>query len=168
MTHNPASAVKRVLLAEDDDHHAALITRALEDAPRTVELADTGPLSIRRVSTGEQALRVLDAASEQDGEGRPDLVLLDLKLPGINGLAVLEAIKADPRTRDIPVVVLSTSSAPSDRARAAALHANAYVVKPLDFACFERSVAAIRAFWCAAHEPLPAAVQSSGGGAASG
>jgi two-component system response regulator len=84
-----------------------------------------------------------------------DLILLDLKLPKISGLEVLERIKTDPRTRSVPVVVLSSSREPSDVVRAYHLGANSYVVKDIDFADFSDAVAQIVRYWLLLNEPAP-------------
>jgi CheY-like chemotaxis protein len=136
-----------ILLCEDDDAHAHLIRRAL--------FADRRPCNLIRCRDGEQTLDYLRRHAPFEEAPRPDLVLLDLKLPRKGGLEVLEELKSDPLLRAIPVVVLSTSNARRDRLRAAHLHANGYVVKPLDFDEFERAIGALRAFWCEVHEPAP-------------
>lgn len=181
--HDPATTPRRVLLVEDDDAHAQLITLGFQGEGQ--QRADAPPPAwVERVASGEAALETLGLAAgpagaapgdallrdtadladpagppADSGDGQsprllPDLVLLDLKLPGVNGLEVLEAVKADPRTAHVPVVMLSTSNARQDRLRAAELGANAYVVKPLEFVQLERAMYAVRVFWCGAHEPM--------------
>ena len=91
-----------------------------------------------------------EAANEPSGQ-LPDLVLLDLKLPRKSGLEVLAEIKGSGQLRGLPVVVLTTSAAPADRQAAADLHANSYLVKPVDFARFEAMVRQLEAYWRELH-----------------
>ncbi|MBZ0237499.1 MAG: response regulator [Deltaproteobacteria bacterium] len=123
-----------ILFVEDDDDHAELVMRSL--AEHHVENR------IQRVADGQAALDVLAARP-------PDVVLLDLRLPLVDGLDVLRAIKTDPVLRRIPVVVLTTSQTESDIARAYDLHANAYVVKPIGFSTFVDLMRDLGFFWLA-------------------
>jgi chemotaxis family two-component system response regulator Rcp1 len=126
--------VSRILLVEDSHADAILIQEALRRVAVDVE--------IERVTDGESALAVLR------GDGPlPRLVLLDLNLPRLDGRAVLAEVKADPRLREIPVIVLTTSSAPSDIAFAYGHHANSYVRKPLGLDGLIVAAKAIRDFW---------------------
>ena len=93
------------------------------------------------VSDGAEAMAFLRQEGEYAGRPRPDLVLLDLNLPRMDGRQVLEAIKSDPELASIPVVVLTTSEAEDDVLRSYSLHANAYVTKPVDF---ERFIEVVR------------------------
>jgi CheY-like chemotaxis protein len=115
----------KVLLVEDDDDDVQLVREALE----------AGQVSNRLtvLSDGAEALAYLRGEGEHAGAPRPDLVLLDLNLPGRDGRQVLADIKADPELRRIPVVVLTGSQADQDVVRSYDLHANAYVSKPGDF-----------------------------------
>ena len=88
------------------------------------------------VHDGEQAMAFLRQEGEYADLPRPDLVLLDLNLPRMDGRQVLDAIKSDPELSSIPVVVLTTSEAEDDVLRSYSLHANAYVTKPVDFERF--------------------------------
>ncbi|MFP5373251.1 MAG: response regulator, partial [Actinomycetes bacterium] len=88
------------------------------------------------VSNGEEALRYLRREGEHADAVRPDLVLLDLNLPRVDGREVLAQVKADEHLRTIPVVILTTSEAEEDVLRSYDLHANAYVTKPVDFESF--------------------------------
>jgi CheY-like chemotaxis protein len=115
----------RFLLVEDDDAHARLIRMAFEQLDAPVELS--------RVSDGPSALDFLRAGVAGTGEGATDVVLLDLRLPGMGGLDVLNAIKDDPALRLIPVVVLTCSDAPKDREHTMRRHASGYLTKPLHF-----------------------------------
>ncbi len=114
-----------VLLVEDDPGDVLMIREAFEDNKVRNDL--------HICSDGEDALRFLRKEDPHTGAPRPDLVLLDLNLPRKDGREVLAEIKADERLRTIPVVVLTTSEAEEDVLRSYALHANAYVTKPVDF-----------------------------------
>lgn len=127
------------LLVEDDDTHAHLVTRSLSRS----RVGNR----VHRVSDGEQALRFLRGEGEFSNESRPDVVLLDLKLPKVDGLEVLQIIKSDPHLKTIPVVVMTTSDAESDRASAYEYHANSYVVKPVDFDKFRQLVNDLCLYW---------------------
>lgn len=133
----------RILLVEDLDADAILLREALEDAGLSGELT-VAP-------DGAAALRAL-----RSGGPLPQLVLLDLNLPGMGGRRVLEEIRADARLEQLPVVVLSTSNAPKDIAFAYGLRANAYVRKPNGYEALSAVARAIRDFWTrAATLPSP-------------
>lgn len=138
------------LLVEDEDAHAELIQMALVEN----RVSNT----LQRVADGVEAMRYLHAEGPYAARLRPDVVLLDLKLPRMDGLEVLAAIKDDPGLRTLPVVILTTSTAEADRARAYAHHANSYVVKPLDFHEFHRMVKDLQLYWSAWNEPPPAVI----------
>lgn len=117
-----------ILLVEDDDDHAELATRSLAEH-------HVGNV-IRRLADGQAALDYLcqrGQYSDPLANPRPDVVLLDLRLPKVDGLEVLRQLKEHRQLRRIPIVVLTTSDKESDVARAYDLHANAYLVKPVDF-----------------------------------
>lgn len=138
----------RILLVEDNDDHAELVLRSLEDH----RVANT----ITRVADGEQALDYLHARGKFAGDAeRPDLVLLDLRLPRVDGLDVLEGIKSTPELANIPVVVLTTSQAERDLAQAYERKANAYVVKPVDFDKFVDLMRDLGFFWLAWNQKPP-------------
>ena len=99
------------------------------------------------VMDGVAALDFLHHEGRYKNAPRPDLVLLDLNLPGKNGPEVLEEIKSDPELRRIPVMILSTSHADSDLQRAYDLHANCYIAKPVDLDEFLNVVRSIEQFW---------------------
>lgn len=131
-----------VLLVEDNPDHVELIRRALIDrgAPVTLSVA----------RHGEEALDFLFRRGEYSDPARsprPRLILLDLRLPRVDGLDVLARIKATVELRGIPAVVLTTSDAEPDVARAYELHANSYLVKPGDFARFESLLDAVESYW---------------------
>ena len=145
----PAAAHRRsdahlVLLVEDNPDHAELVKRALDDYQSTIQL--------RHLEDGAEALQYLR------GEGRfadpqqfphPRLVLLDIRLPKVDGLEVLRLVKSDAGLQHIPVVMLTTSSSSRDRIRAYQNHANSYLKKPVDFAQFHEMMASFARYWFA-------------------
>lgn len=140
----------RVLLVEDNDDHAELVLRSLEDH----HVANI----ISRASDGEQALDYLLRRGQyaaEDAAHRPDLILLDLRLPRVDGLDVLGQIKSTPDLAQIPVVILTTSQAENDLARAYERKANAYVVKPVDFDKFIQLMRDLGFFWLAWNQHPP-------------
>jgi chemotaxis family two-component system response regulator Rcp1 len=128
-----------VLLVEDNPGDARLTKEALRDG--------LIPTRLSVVSDGEEALLFLRRQGKYAEAPRPDLILLDLNLPRKDGSEVLAAVKADADLRRIPVVVLTTSQAARDIRRAYDLHANAYLVKPLELDRFMDVVKAIEDFW---------------------
>jgi hypothetical protein len=127
------------LLIEDDLDHAELIRRTL--------VRQRSEIVVEHVSDGAQALAYLRQQGPYKGRPMPDVILLDLKLPKMDGHEVLAGIKQDEQLRQIPVVVLTTSDAASDRARAYRLHANSYLVKPLDFDQFQQMISVMQQYW---------------------
>lgn len=128
-----------ILLVEDDPGDVMMTREALADNKVTNRLAV--------VSDGEAAMRYLRREGEYDQATPPDLVLLDLNLPRMDGREVLAAMKSDDELRLIPVVVLTTSDAEEDVLRSYSLHANAYVTKPVDFDRFIEVVRKIDDFF---------------------
>ncbi len=139
MTPTPPGAPIEVLLIEDNADDATLTTRALEQAKVRNR--------VRLAVTGLEALAMLRREGPYANTPRPDLILLDLNLPGKDGRAVLAEIKVDDELRDIPVVVVTGSSAPADVVQSYRLHANAYVTKPIDAQAFLEAVNSIERFW---------------------
>ncbi|TMB72144.1 MAG: response regulator [Chloroflexi bacterium] len=129
----------QILLVEDNPGDVRLTREALKEAKfrNTVQV----------VGDGVEALAYLHQQGQYGGAMRPHLIMLDLNLPRMDGREVLAAIKKDADLRRIPVVVLSSSEAESDIARAYELHANAYVTKPVDIDHFLQVVKAIEEFW---------------------
>ena len=133
MTDHGEYQAMHVLLVEDDPGDV-LMTREAFEHYKLRNVLDV-------VTDGEQALQFLRRSGDYADAPRPGLILLDLNLPRVDGLEVLAEIKADPVLKVIPVVILTTSQAQQDVLRSYALHANAYVSKPVDF---ERFMEAIR------------------------
>jgi len=131
-----------VLLVEDNADDETL----LREAYRRARVGF--PLSVAR--DGLEAVAQVRGAAQ-----RPALVLLDLKLPGLSGFEVLEQVRADDRTRSLPVVVLSSSQEQADIARSYACGANSYLVKPLDFGELEAMMRDVVCYWLRHSEPPP-------------
>ena len=128
MTEHGEGQAVHVLLVEDDPGDVLMTREAFEHHKlRNV---------LHVVTDGEQALQFLRRTGSYADAPRPGLILLDLNLPRRDGLEVLAELKEDPRLRVIPVVILTTSQADEDILRSYALHANAYVSKPVDFERF--------------------------------
>lgn len=134
-----SSKVIDVLLVEDDPGDVLMTREAFEDNKVVNRL--------QVVSDGVSALTFLRKEGEFADAPTPDLVLLDLNLPRMDGREVLEAMKSDEQLRSIPVVVLTTSEAEEDVVRSYSLHANAYVTKPVDFDRFIEVVRQIDEFF---------------------
>jgi two-component system, chemotaxis family, response regulator Rcp1 len=130
-----------ILLVEDNPGDIRLVQEALKDAKLL------NPLHV--VADGERALMFVRREGEYSDAPRPDLILLDLRLPGLSGLEVLERLKSDPKFCRIPVVVLTTSDADRDVTQAYNLSANCFVTKPVDFEQFTKVVQQIEMFWFA-------------------
>ena len=133
-----------VLLVEDDAAHAEIVRRNFEDsrlANRLIHVAD-----------GQEALDYLNHAngfSDPVTAPRPGVILLDLRLPKVDGMEVLKTIKADPDLGRIPVVILTTSKTEADMVQAYDNHANSYLVKPVDFLQFSKLMETFGYYWLA-------------------
>ncbi len=133
-----------ILLVEDDDGHAEIVRRNFEVSL----LANT----LIRVADGQAALDYLYRRNEfldPASSPRPGIILLDLRLPKVDGLAVLKNIKEDAEFSLIPVVILTTSEAELDVAKAYESHANSYLVKPVDFTKFTELLKTFGYYWLA-------------------
>jgi two-component system, chemotaxis family, response regulator Rcp1 len=128
-----------VLMVEDDPDDVYLTKEALRASQLRVNL--------HVVSDGVEAMQYLRAAPDDAGHRRPNLVLLDLNLPRMDGRDVLMEIKEDPALTDIPVVILTTSHAEEDIVASYRRHANCYISKPVDIDQFRSVVASIENFW---------------------
>jgi CheY-like chemotaxis protein len=129
-----------VLLVDDDPGDVVLISEVFAE-----HHGDATELSV--VNDGAEALALLRGEAPYGERSRPDVVLLDLNLPGKHGLEVLAEIKDDSSLRTIPVIVLSTSDASEDVLRSYYLHANAYITKPTDFGRFREIVQEVDRFF---------------------
>jgi len=130
-----------ILLADDNPTDAELTIRALEIGGVSQQVV--------WVQDGEAALHYVfrQGVYAQRMSGNPKLMLLDLHMPKIDGLDVLAQIKADPKTRSTPVVIMSSSDQESDMARSYEAHANSYIVKPVDFKQFTDQVSLLGQYW---------------------
>lgn len=144
--------LKRILLVEDSQKDIDLALAALAEN----ELAD----EVAVARDGEQALDYLyrRGSFRLRAPGHPAVVLLDLKLPKVNGLEVLAQIKEDPQLKVIPVVMLTSSREDADLAGSYQRGVNAYVVKPVSFAQFVRSLRELGVFWAEINEPPPGSI----------
>jgi CheY-like chemotaxis protein len=138
-----------MLVVEDDPDDLELLRHAFEG------VGITG--SIEVAADGQEALDYLFCRGHHIGREAipPQLVLLDLKLPKIGGIEVLRTIKADPRTKSIPVVILTSSSEERELIEVYQLGVNSYVQKPVDFAQFQKSVGAMGHYWLEVNSPSP-------------
>ncbi len=142
-------SVRRVLLAEDDENDVDLTLSALTKH-KVANAVDV-------VSDGDEALDYLFRRNRfaVRSPEPPVVVLLDIKMPKIDGLEVLRQIRADPMLRFLPVVILTSSREEQDILRSYSLGVNAYVVKPVDFASFAEAVGQLGVFWTLTNEPPP-------------
>ena len=138
-----------ILLVEDNDDDAELTSMAFADAHVTNPVV--------RVRTGEQALDYLFCAGAHASRAAelPVVVLLDIKLPGRNGLEILKVIRLDARTQHVPVVILTSSDEEADRLLAYDGHANSYVRKPVDYDQFVTAARHLGLYWTVMNVPPP-------------
>ncbi|RZI85067.1 MAG: response regulator [Rubrivivax sp.] len=145
--------LKPILLVEDDPRDLELTLLALERSQLANEVVV--------VRDGAQALEYL----QQEGEfanrphGNPAVILLDLKLPKVTGLEVLEAVRLSPVLKSVPVVMLTSSNEETDLLRSYELGVNAYVVKPVDFKQFVQAISDLGVFWAVLNEPPPGSLR---------
>lgn len=135
-----------ILLVEDDEADVVLTREAFSESQYEVAL--------EVVSDGEAAITYL-AATKDGAPQRPDLILLDLNLPKVSGKEFLDQVKQDPDLRRIPVVVLSTSDASTDRADAYDRGANSYLTKMTDFSTFVSTMGELAEYWFGVNRPAP-------------
>ena len=128
-----------ILLVEDNPADARLTVETLRDSKVSNNL--------HHVSDGVQAMAFLRRQNGYSDVPRPDLILLDLNMPKMDGREVLAELKMDPEFSDIPVVVLTTSEAEQDVLNSYKLHANCFVTKPVDFEQFQNVIRDIGQFW---------------------
>jgi len=145
--------IGRILMVEDDPKDVELTLTALEEYNLANEVIVT--------RDGEQALDYLYCRGEYKARpsGNPAVMLLDLKLPKVDGLEVLKQIKSDGELRMIPVVVLTSSKEEKDMVASYKLGVNAYVVKPVDFHEFVNAIKELGVFWAIINEPPPGSVR---------
>jgi CheY-like chemotaxis protein len=145
----PHSKIKRILLAEDNENDVELTLTALQEYRLSNE--------VEVVRDGADALDFIyrrGAFAKRDG-GLPCVVMLDLKMPRVDGLEVLRQIKSDPALRHIPVVMLTSSREEKDLVQSYDLGVNAFVVKPVDFEQFLQAIRALGMFWAIVNEAPP-------------
>lgn len=138
---------KTIMLVEDNPDDVMLIKRALE-----------GNHVLNDITLARDGAEALDYFFGPDAETRPlpQVVILDLKLPKVDGLEVLQRLRDDPRTRLLPVVILTTSDEQSDLIRGYELGASSYVRKPVDFDEFFKAARTLGVYWLLLNEPPPA------------
>ncbi|MBB6097724.1 CheY-like chemotaxis protein [Deinobacterium chartae] len=146
---------KRILLVDDNVHDVELTLSALEENNLANEVVV--------VRDGEEALDYLYGRGiyRLRAKGHPVVILLDIKMPKLSGLEVLERIKADPQLSSIPVVMLTSSREESDLLRSYGSGVNAYVVKPVDFADFIAAIRTLGVFWALINETPPVSAEQA-------
>lgn len=130
----------RVLVAEDNEDHRFFIIRALREA-------SGGELLIESVADGADALDFLHRRGQFADRQRPHLILLDLKMPRVDGLQVLDAVKGDPELRSIPIAVLTSSDRREDVDASYQKGSNSYIIKPTSFARMREWLQTVHDFW---------------------
>ena len=147
------NTLARILLVEDDPNDVELTLTALDEYHLANEVVVA--------SDGEQALDYLCCRGRyaQRERQNPAVLLLDLKLPKVDGLEVLKHVKSDEQLKLIPVVVLTSSREEKDMVASYQLGVNAYVVKPVDFHQFVNAIKELGAFWAVINEPPPGSVR---------
>ena len=142
-------AEKFILLVEDNPDDEELTMRALRKIANEVVITRDGSEALEFLfATGKYAGR--------DAEHTPAVILLDLKLPKLSGLDVLQRLRADPRTKLIPVVVLTSSSEDEDMLKSYRFGANSYVRKPVEFGAFANAVTQLGVYWMLLNQSPPA------------
>jgi len=139
-----------ILLVEDNNDDVELTLMAFDQA------RITNPVIVAK--DGVEALEYLfgeGGYAGRDTREQPVVILLDLKLPRLGGLEVLERVRQDERTKYLPVVILTTSTEQDDMLKAGDLHANSYVRKPVDFDTFVEAARQLGLYWAVLNEPVP-------------
>ncbi|MFL5344835.1 MAG: response regulator [Hyalangium sp.] len=151
-TTTAVNELKRILLVEDSANDVALSLAALEE----INLAN----EVVVVRDGQQALDFLrrQGAYLERTDGNPAVVLLDLKLPKVDGIEVLAQVKGDPELRKVPIVMLTSSREERDLTRSYGLGVNAYVVKPVAFPDFVSALKELGLFWAVVNQPPPGSI----------
>jgi CheY-like chemotaxis protein len=132
----------KILLVEDNEGDILLTKEAFSEANLSNEISV--------VKDGQQAIRYLNKEAGFENEKTPDIILLDLNIPKINGLDVLKIIKSDPFLKTIPVIILSTSNSEKDILQSYERHANCYLTKPVNFSNFTSLIQMVTDFWITA------------------
>ena len=148
-----------ILLVEDNPDDLELMLHALrkEGLGNRIQVARDGAEALDYIfCRGE--------FTQRDRNGHPRLILLDLKLPKVDGLEVLRQLKSDEHARTIPVTVLTTSKEESDMVRSYQLGANSYLQKPVDFTEFLKMVREVGFYWLMVNQPLPEHAAAAGAG----
>ena len=130
----------RILVAEDNEDHLFFITRALTEA-------SDGELQIDTVTDGAAVLDYIHQRGEYADKLRPHMILLDLKMPKVDGIGVLRELKGDPELRRIPIAVLTSSDRPEDITASYQQGSNTYIVKPTSFSDLREWLQAVNDFW---------------------
>jgi CheY-like chemotaxis protein len=136
-----------ILLIEDNPDHVELILMALRNNHVLNE--------VHVLSSGEEAMDFLYQRGKYADAARPGLILVDIKLPGMDGIELVRRIKADPKLRSIPAVMLTTSAAEKEIVESYNYGANSYVVKPVDFEQFVKVIKELKLYWIVVNS-LPA------------
>jgi CheY-like chemotaxis protein len=148
-------SLKPIWLAEDSADDVELTLAALDN----IHLANR----VTVLRDGSEVLECLAALTQADSDQHPAVLLLDIKMPKVNGIDVLRRIKTDPLFKNLPVVMLTSSRESPDIAECYALGANAYVVKPVESSAFFQAVKTAGEFWTFFNEPLTASMARSCG-----
>lgn len=149
--------LKRILLAEDNPNDVELTLAAFEELNLANEV-----VVVRDGAEALDYLRCQGSYKNRDGNN-PAVVLLDLKMPKVDGLEVLRQIKSDDKLKNIPVVILTSSREEKDLVESYKLGVNAYVVKPVAFQDFIPAVKELGAFWAIINEPPPGSIRKKSG-----
>lgn len=128
-----------ILLLEDEPADAYLVKTALKEGKI--------PVNLHHVTDGQEGLNFLNKAGEYVSSPRPDLILLDLNMPRMNGHEFLQVVKSSPMLKDIPVIVLTTSDVENDIVRSYELGASGYITKPIEMAQFMEVVHQLNDYW---------------------